>query len=201
MALHPIPSELLRCLTHEERVDLANTIDRAIRAIKPKSPQAADAFTLEETIKRILCLGVNKKKAVESARAKSLMTTKDSRVELVQAVEKENVEFPKASRYLDKGSKNMTKKMDIALQNTVTLGSRIEGRSGLGGYGLTRKERAKTHRLEVLERLQKTRGSSSATTSQKDDGLAQATGSLPLSRRVQDVDTHEYGKNSAPSSE
>jgi hypothetical protein len=108
---------------------------------------------------------------------------KDRRVEPVQAGEKQNVEFPKAFRYLDTGSKKMIKKRDVALQNTVTLGSRIEGRNELGGYGITRKERAKSHRLEVLELLQKTRGSSSAITSKKDDGLAQATASLSLSRR------------------
>jgi hypothetical protein len=127
LALHPIPSELLRELTREERVDLANTNNRAIRAIKPNTPQAAFAFTLEESIKR---LDVNKKKAVEEACAKSLMTVKDGRVKLAKAVEKENVDFRKAS---NTGTEKITKKTDVGPQNTVSLGSPIKGRNGSGG--------------------------------------------------------------------
>jgi hypothetical protein len=59
LALHPIPSEFLQDMAHRERVDLANTIDRAIRVAKPNTPQTAVTFALE-TIKRILRLGVNK---------------------------------------------------------------------------------------------------------------------------------------------
>jgi hypothetical protein len=77
LALHPIPTEFLQETTLEERVDLANTIERAIHVIKPKTPQAAVSFTLEETVKRILRLGVNKKKSVEKARPNSLTATKD----------------------------------------------------------------------------------------------------------------------------
>jgi hypothetical protein len=79
LALHPIPTEFLQEMTLEERIDLANTIDRAIRAIKPKTPQAAFSFTLDETVKRILRLGVNKKKSVEKARANSSTATKDGK--------------------------------------------------------------------------------------------------------------------------
>jgi hypothetical protein len=48
-------------LTHEEQVELANKTDVDIRSAKPGTAQAAVSFMLEDSIKQLCRLGVNKK--------------------------------------------------------------------------------------------------------------------------------------------
>jgi hypothetical protein len=61
VALHPIPLTFLLKLTHEEQVELANKTDVDVRSAKPGTAQAAVSFMLEDSIKQLCRLGVNKK--------------------------------------------------------------------------------------------------------------------------------------------
>ncbi|KAI4621102.1 uncharacterized protein J4E87_006730 [Alternaria ethzedia] len=62
LALHPIAFDFLQeSLVHQERAELASKIDADIRSAKPKTPQTAVSFALEESIKRLCRLGVVKK--------------------------------------------------------------------------------------------------------------------------------------------
>ncbi|CAE7185607.1 hypothetical protein PTNB73_06400 [Pyrenophora teres f. teres] len=65
LALHPIHSDYLKPLSRPELVELANKIAADIRAAQPNTPQAAANFALEETLRRLMELGVIKKKKTE----------------------------------------------------------------------------------------------------------------------------------------
>jgi len=66
LALHPIDPEYLQLLSRPELVELANKVATDICVTGPKAPQATTKSSLEETIKRLLKLGVNKKKKKKS---------------------------------------------------------------------------------------------------------------------------------------
>ena len=61
LALHSISPEYLQLLSQPELVELANKVATDICLTDPKTPQAASTSSLEETIERLLKLGVNKK--------------------------------------------------------------------------------------------------------------------------------------------
>ncbi|KAI4938983.1 uncharacterized protein J4E92_000264 [Alternaria infectoria] len=68
LALHPIAFDFMQeSLVHQERAELASKIDADIRSAKPKTPQAAVSFALEESIKRLCRLGVVKKVKKDAA--------------------------------------------------------------------------------------------------------------------------------------
>jgi hypothetical protein len=137
---------------------------------------------------------------------KSAEAAKEMGVEPVKTTDKKDTDVPRASRHFGTGSQDVTKKTSVEAQKAVNVGSRVEGRYGVGAESIPKhsdQDRANFHRLQVLTRLK----NSAATTSahnEKNEELAQAAASLSLGCCVRfnaEVRSHEYDQNSPPNSE